>query len=235
MQRSSLSAGRSYLPTFTARRAPSSGDLHWMQSSPLTRPSRPSRGAGVIGWRPALCAELDLYSDLHSVHGFAIWRPSLCADLTWGSARRYVKAARRSPRKLGSFCNTCVAVVTARRGCFAVLIGRLWQSRLGSVIESPSRGADPRTARLRVRYPSAVIKYVSSKRTPPTPSCQTAGSRLRIFLQWQIELWKSSGYIKGFRSDADAVAGVRIASLGQLARLALSTPPRVQTLESPAS
>jgi predicted phage-related endonuclease len=32
-----------------------------MQSSPLTRPSRPSRGAGVIGWRPALCAELDLY------------------------------------------------------------------------------------------------------------------------------------------------------------------------------
>ena len=42
MQRPSLGAGRSDAATFTARRAPSSKDLHWMQSSPVGRPSRPS-------------------------------------------------------------------------------------------------------------------------------------------------------------------------------------------------
>src|SRR5215831_4927678 len=101
MQRSSLGAGRSWAATFTARRTPSSGDLHWMQSSTVQRSSRPSLGAGVIGWGPAVCAELCVYGNLHSVHGIAIQRPSLCADLTWGSARRYVKTARRSPTKIG--------------------------------------------------------------------------------------------------------------------------------------
>ena len=35
----------------------------------------------VIGLRPALCAELALYSDLRSVHGVAVWRSSFFAEL----------------------------------------------------------------------------------------------------------------------------------------------------------
>ena len=111
-----------YAETLAGRRALLGSDPHYAQGSVARRSSldaelacgaapRRSCGVGVIDRRPALCAELDVYNDLHFVHGVVIWRPSLCADLTWGSACRYGKVARCSSKKLGSFCITCVAVV----------------------------------------------------------------------------------------------------------------------------